>query len=1584
MAASCSRNSSSGSTGEPLGGWKQLSDSVFEVSRPSEGYIDLEVVFLHGFCSKSDVDSYYQTWMKADGSENWLDTALTEAFPRARILSVSYDSSLITSSCTGRLDMHLLGESLVQSLVDLAGVGRTCPVVLVGHCLGGMVLKKIVHFAERSANEERSCRSFPRPYETFLKHVKGAFFCSTPNLGSDVPIRSMVNQGGPLLDYLKLLGTESSRMNGEFAKLRSRYRWRTFGVFPANQTETTKLLPYLADTQTDGYIDWESVPQYVSIVEEASARVDMDNVCVIPGVDHFTIARSSGSFKLLLSFLRKISKEEEEYAAQLRRSFGLYTETLDLDHRVDGVIKALQLEKAEPLHLVLVGIDGIGKSTLAKQVVNVLKHQFEYICYVELEGVDRSRKSKQLEGLVAQNLFYSNGRRVEIAEGQQPWFVIRGKKVLMIIDDVDSEDEISELLRLNWCGDGSRLIITSSQKKWNQLIVHEVPPLSKQASRQLLVTYLDNAVLRSIPQKLMLEVVEECDGLPLVLEILGKYLRNIRDVNIWSGAVTRLQTEDSIDGRSEENVLWKKLQVSFRSLAPLEKSIFLDLATFDCFSPRWRQYDLEIFKSAWGAHSDRRVVDVALLNLEERSLLLLEEVNHPNTGIHARQGGTSMFRVRIHKQLRYMGRWISRPEKRNPEECRWIPKFNDLRALLIKCKVASNVSRPKTEVLSIHMERKKRVGAGSDSQFQNSGLPVQWTCLSRLVALRLFRISDMHFTASDELKFPLNLALLHMGNCSRVPQKESWWLPRSRLSSWPLRDENIEELGALSVLIFENCSFVQLPQNFHMLQSLEVLQIHRHGIPMGPLPENFGFLPALKHLVLNVSDKRLPSSLLQLPSLQSLVLSGEHLQAWPSPDPTSVGSYSHLKALRELQLIDLPTLVDLPDTFGGLASLEVLKVENCPVLKKLPEGFGALSKLIHLTVRGCDKLERLCESFSSLSQLRNLSLTYLPELKMLPVTMGDLSSLASVDIFRCDAIRELPGNFASLQSLLYLSIDECHGLESLWQVNNDGHTNQGLQKLKILRVTDCDQFRGLQLHGCRECRYRPDVLLHLKSVEGINMSNNGRYINNGLDDEEEELLESRKQISSLCIRCSKDSEALPVSVGLLSPVKELDSHTSERFAGVLDSASHLPGLKWLESQGYEYLSGATQSLVQRSFATSSRVEDHIKSPPVSGSVGQLLNLRQLTLTDYKLTSSFMRQLGSLEALQLRRCRGIADALETITMWSGMRMLHIRDCQTFSTLPNSLRNLTLLTDLKLKDCQDLVSLPETIGQLSSLEHLSIKRCKKLICFPESVWQLKNLRSLAIQNSRTMSPLSQSFSRVGNLISLNTLELVDCQDLISLPESIGQLTSLYVLRIENCSELTCLPGSLGQLRRLTSLRIESCRSILTLPQSVYHMTWLSDLKVFDHRPFENMMVKSLKEFTRLKELGLSTWKGLICLQEFISSVRPEEFRLPHIFVRCMECADTVIPSIKYYGSMKMLNSIDDSCGCIHVIGILKYLESYLFYRGPLNICLWGPHTEERWRPKYAGENYATVAVACGRMKVEGLPWSLKQLQFTARLD
>ncbi|KAL3676043.1 hypothetical protein R1sor_025991 [Riccia sorocarpa] len=1497
MAASSSRDSGSDFAIIPYRGWKELSDSVFEVYRPSEGYFNLEIVFLHGFGSKSDTDLYYQTWMKADGSANWLDTWLAESFPRARILSVTYDSSLITTSCTGRLDMYLLGESLVQSLVNLAEVGRTCPVVLVGHCLGGMVLKSIALHAESSANEERTGRSLSRPYDTFLRNLKGAFFLSIPSLGANVPITILANQGGPLLTHLKLLGTESARINAEFAKLRRRRNWMTYGVFAANETETTKFLQYFYDIG-ESISELEAAPRYISIVPEASARTDMDGFGVISGVDHFTICQSWDSLAYLRSFLTKIKEEEEQNAAQLQQSFDVHSQILDLDDRLGSVLTELQLEKAKPLGLALVGIDGIGKSTLAKQVVNATRRQFEYVCLVELETVDRSRRRRMLETLVAQNLQYSNGRRVIIDEGQQPWAHIRGKKILMVVDDVHSEDEISQLCRMDWCGEGSRLIITSNRQDWRrQFIVHQVPLLSEEASYKLLATYLGEVTLKPIPKNVISQVVDGCGGLPLVLEVIGKYLWDKSDVRVWSGALQSLQMADSLDGSAEENVVWKKLKVSFDSLGKLEKQILLDVATFDLYHICTTQYDLEIFRTAWGAEGYEELIDVTLINLQQRSFLSVVSGFDSARIVHARGPSAAVQVVWIHKQMRAMAAWISGPAERNLADRRNIWELHNLADLLTN---HDKVSKARTEVLSISMRRKAHVSAGPQLETIRS---LQWSSLGSLKVLRLLRISDVHMLGADKLKFPPKLALLHLENCTREPQKESWWLPWSRLSSWPLSDENVEELGALSVLIFENCSFVQLPQNFHMLRCLKILRIHHSGKLMGALPKNIGLLPALKHLSLNLPLERLPNSLLEFGSLQSMVLSGKHVQAWPVP--ITVDPCCHLTALTKLHLVDLPALRQLPDTFGGLASLEQLTIDRCSALKKLPEGFGALAELRRLDIKYCAKLELLCESFSSLSQLRRLNLSNLPKLKMLPVTIGDLPSLKDLGVYLCPVIKNLPGSFSNLRSMRKLEIRNCNALESVWPDNKYCHVNQGLKNLESLHVAHCPKLRGLpksseqlkslkyfMVYGCKELRYSLESLFQLTSLTAVEMNDLAMPVTRrrtASDDGKRESLESLEHGSSLCT-LGANSQTSPAVSGVPRPLEQAEVQCFERTGGAFGSARQFPGLQRLGSGDYQYINSVPQSHAHQSSSTSWPVGECTRSAALRGSVGQLPNLRRLVLWNSEFTSTCTPQGMCLEILWLYHCRRVAHILETMTI-----------CQW--------------TD-----------------------------------------------------------------------SLISLWLIECQDLVSLPESIGQLMSLRTLRIENCSELTYLPESLGQLINLRFVHIEDCGSTLTIPNAIYHMTWLEDLRIFGYKTFESKIVKSLKGFTRLGSLGLSTWDELICLQEFLGSVWPQELQLQihHTMVKCMKCKDTGVPPKKEH-SRRVLESIDDSCGCIHTMGFLKWVEKFLLERGLLKITMEkdGPAREYNfWADSYRDDRrnrYAySVTVECGRLCQEFF-WELEKSSF-----
>jgi len=77
-----------------------------------------------------------------------------------------------------------------------------------------------------------------------------------------------------------------------------------------------------------------------------------------------------------------------------------------------------------------------------------------------------------------------------------------------------------------------------------------------------------------------MEIIKACGGLPLSLEILGCYLQNIYDLEIWKDALRELKGGRHITGGSDNEMLWKKLQISFNHLFKTDRDMFLDIACF--------------------------------------------------------------------------------------------------------------------------------------------------------------------------------------------------------------------------------------------------------------------------------------------------------------------------------------------------------------------------------------------------------------------------------------------------------------------------------------------------------------------------------------------------------------------------------------------------------------------------------------------------------------------------------------------------------------------------------------------------------------------------------------------------------------------------------------------------------------------------------------------------------------------------------------------------------------------------------------------------------------------------------------------
>ncbi|KAL3678746.1 hypothetical protein R1sor_021702 [Riccia sorocarpa] len=281
----------------------KLSDEVYEIYAPLNDYPRLEVVFVHGVPEdESDPKAYLTMWSKRNKETDcWLNTWLTsetEDLRLGRVLTVSYDCGVEKKADNGNMDTFQVAENLTQSLIKWTRVGQqSCPVILVGHGLGGLVIKELCCEASRNVGAQNhhavECRQF-------LKNVKGIFYYSTPHLGWSQSFSSEV-QSGDMMECLQILNKYASRVNFQFEQLRRIYRWKTRGVGESNPTKIFLLR------------DSDSAMKKL-IVEEASARAGcLDGFSVVADTDHFTICRPestvSDSFLHLVTFIEDLLRE---------------------------------------------------------------------------------------------------------------------------------------------------------------------------------------------------------------------------------------------------------------------------------------------------------------------------------------------------------------------------------------------------------------------------------------------------------------------------------------------------------------------------------------------------------------------------------------------------------------------------------------------------------------------------------------------------------------------------------------------------------------------------------------------------------------------------------------------------------------------------------------------------------------------------------------------------------------------------------------------------------------------------------------------------------------------------------------------------------------------------------------------------------------------------------------------------------------------------------------------------------------------------------------------------------------------------
>ncbi|BBN08032.1 hypothetical protein Mp_4g08290 [Marchantia polymorpha subsp. ruderalis] len=306
--------------------FKRLGEYVYELQHEEDP--EAVIVFFHGLLiQETDTGhAFWSTWTKRNKPlECWPVTMLPEFLEsrtkrekgeespprpfRIRVLAVSYEgrTSVHPDIGTAGTDKYLLAESLISELIlspqDLirgskAVEDNDVPVFLVGHDLGGLIIKNFVMEVERTIPKKNEDADGEK-LQNFLSNLKAVFFYATPHSGSQA-IEYLAKQipedsRNQMLTLMSVLGTDMARINSVFSTYRSgigdnlnHQRFKTYGIVP------TSLTNQVAKTATDEQV----LPQIqVGLVEKSRKDEKRPKSIDMSETEEVWSAHRAGSFR---------------------------------------------------------------------------------------------------------------------------------------------------------------------------------------------------------------------------------------------------------------------------------------------------------------------------------------------------------------------------------------------------------------------------------------------------------------------------------------------------------------------------------------------------------------------------------------------------------------------------------------------------------------------------------------------------------------------------------------------------------------------------------------------------------------------------------------------------------------------------------------------------------------------------------------------------------------------------------------------------------------------------------------------------------------------------------------------------------------------------------------------------------------------------------------------------------------------------------------------------------------------------------------------------------------------------------------
>ncbi|XP_047969519.1 putative disease resistance protein RGA3 [Salvia hispanica] len=701
----------------------------------------------------------------------------------------------------------------------------------------------------------------------------------------------------------------------------------------------------------------------------------------------------------------------------------------------------------------LVGMGGMGKTTLAKKVFNheSVKARFGSLIWVH---VSQTFDAISLFNKINSTLTSNTGDRVEIKQVilEKLQEALKAKTYLLVLDDVWNEDVLKWKDFMNsmegvTSTNGNCIIITTRKENVASIaepfLVHHLKGLSSNDCWSIIKANAcdgnGNGEISSRFENIGREIATRCDGLPLAANVVGGVLRRCKSEQEWCAIKD--------NGLSDDEGGWE-----------IEKDELIELWMGEGFLQPSQRHDMEFMGNRFfNMLLQNSLLQVTRNNFGRREYFVMHDL------VHDLASSVLSNNADANTPARYM--FLKEESRHIPEQ-----EAKHLRTLLLETPgtIFSNFKCLRNLILAgegftklpdsvrdlIHL-RNLNI---SSTEIKN--LPEWIGELHHLQTLRadLWRLEKLPST----LKYLINLRHLYLGWETKLPAEIGKLASLQTLEHFKVGEEKgyqIEELGSLKnlkgSLWIQNLERVRDKEEAmkaYLLQKSNLSNLRLEWNEDSGTDGNYesvleGLQPHANLKVLGIDGFK-----------------GITFPAWCKKMAVrngSQGSWVPLDNLIEISLCNCSECEEIPMLDHSLPNLKSLYLIN---LKKV--------RSINIP----------CKNLKSLVMFGLQSLQYLPE-----SLFCNNPSLSNLEIVKCPVLSELPDGLDTLNSLEELTIRDCPNLKLIKNPSGGPKNNQGI--LHELRIIKCEKLMALpcQILESSAPTIKTLVLEELRSLKNLPM-----------------------------------------------------------------------------------------------------------------------------------------------------------------------------------------------------------------------------------------------------------------------------------------------------------------------------------------------------------------------------------------------------------------------------------------------------------------------------------------------------------------